>query len=148
MPCWFSRRPFGGNDFRYSIHWLPDGRLLCCRCDDRRMGRPRAAGRLPLPVTLVLCSVLCVAGVMLVLCDNAGLSTWVSAAIALAAGSTVRVLALYYAWREPLARGPKGVYVHDDGRPLLGRKLKGKSVREMEALGLSVSDSAGNAEEK
>jgi len=88
-------------------------------------------------------------GIIWVLCDTAGLNTWVSAAIALVAGSTVRVLALYYAWQEPLARGPKGVYVHDDGRPLLGRKLKGKSVREMEALGLRVSKSAGNnAEEK
>ncbi len=34
------------------------------------------------------------------------------------------------------------MYVHDDGRPLLGRTLKGKSKREMEALGLSASDEA------
>jgi hypothetical protein len=30
------------------------------------------------------------------------------------------------------------VYRHDDGRPLLGRKLKGKLVREMAYLGLTV----------
>ena len=27
---------------------------------------------------------------------------------------------------------------HDDGRPMLGRKLKGKSQREMAFLGLTV----------
>ena len=95
-----------------------------------------------------LVSIALLTGIIWVLCDTAGLNTWVSAAIALAAGYTVRVLALYYAWQEPLARGPKGVYVHNDGRPLLGRKLKGKSIREMEALGLTVSESAGNAEER
>ena len=48
-------------------------------------------------------------------------------------GFTIRVTALYRAWEEPLAREPKGVYLHDDGRPMLGRKLKGKSKREMKA---------------
>ena len=33
-------------------------------------------------------------------------------------------------------------YRHDDGRPLLGRKLKGKSAREMAYLGLTVDDAA------
>jgi hypothetical protein len=47
------------------------------------------------------------------------------------------VLALYYAWDEPLASEPKGDYRHDDGRPMLGRKLKGKSKR-MPMLALSV----------
>jgi uncharacterized membrane protein YeiH len=92
-------------------------------------------------------SIALLTGLIWILCDAAGLNTWVSAAIALAAGCTVRVLALYYAWAEPLARGPKGVYVHDDGRPLLGRKLKGKSAPEMQALGLTVTESAGNTEE-
>jgi hypothetical protein len=35
------------------------------------------------------------------------------------------------------------VYKHDDGRPMLGRKLKGKSVRELHDLGLTVDDKAG-----
>ena len=29
---------------------------------------------------------------------------------------------------------------HDDGRPLLGRKLAGKSQRELHELGLTVDD--------
>ena len=44
-------------------------------------------------------------------------------------------------WEEPLASEPSGVYKHDDGRPMLGRKLKGKSEREMKELGLSVEKS-------
>jgi hypothetical protein len=58
--------------------------------------------------------------------------------IALVIGYTMRVTALYRGWEEPLAKEPTGVYKHDDGRPLLGRKLKGKSVREMESLGLGT----------
>ncbi len=78
-------------------------------------------------------------GIIWVICDSAGLPTWASALISFVVGYTVRVLALYYAWEEPLAKEPKGVYVHDDGRPMLGRKLKGKSKREMAMLGLTVS---------
>ena len=77
-------------------------------------------------------------GIVWVLCDTAGLDTWASAAIAFVIGYTLRVLALYRGWEEPLAKEPAGVYVHDDGRPLLGRKLKGKSKREMASLGLST----------
>jgi uncharacterized membrane protein YeiH len=82
-------------------------------------------------------------GLIWALCDTAGLNTWVCAAIAFAVGYTVRVLALYYAWEEPLAKEPKGVYEHDDGRPMLGRKLKGKSRREMAYLGLTVDTRDG-----
>ena len=64
-------------------------------------------------------------------------------AVAFVVGYTVRVLALWYAWEEPLAREPTGVYQHSDGRPLLGRKLKGKSKRELRDLGLLVEDSEG-----
>ena len=53
-------------------------------------------------------------------------------------GYAFRVTALYRAWEEPLAKEPTGVYVHDDGRPMLGRKLKGKSKRELGYLGLAV----------
>ncbi len=67
-----------------------------------------------------------------------GASIALSAGIAFAIGYTFRVLALYRAWEPPLAKEPTGVYVHDDGRPMLGRKLKDKSVRERHALGLVV----------
>ena len=79
-------------------------------------------------------------GVIWVICDAAGLNSWVCTAIAFVVGYTVRVLALYFAWEEPLAAEPKGVYIHDDGRPQLGRKLKGKSKRELKMLGLTVED--------
>jgi uncharacterized membrane protein YeiH len=78
-------------------------------------------------------------GIIWVICDSAGLPSWACALIAFVIGYTFRVLALYNAWEEPLAREPKGVYIHDDGRPMLGRKLKGKSQREMAMLGLTVN---------
>jgi uncharacterized membrane protein YeiH len=79
-------------------------------------------------------------GFVWVLCASAGMNTWACAAIAFAVGYTVRLLALYRGWEEPLASEPAGVYMHDDGRPLLGRKLKGKSQRELKSLGLVVED--------
>lgn len=71
-------------------------------------------------------------------CDAAGLSAWPCAIIAVAVGFAFRVTALYRGWEEPLAKEPAGVYLHSNGRPLLGRKLQGKSQREMAALGLAV----------
>ena len=65
--------------------------------------------------------------------------------IAFAIGFTLRVIALYRGWEEPLAKEPAGVYQHADGRPLLGRKLKGKSQRELRDLGLSAAPDAGHA---
>lgn len=88
-------------------------------------------------------SVAFLTGLIWVICDSAGLPIWASALIAFVVGYTIRVLALYFAWEEPLAKEPKGVYLHDDGRPMLGRKLKGKSVREMATLGLPVSQPHG-----
>ncbi len=81
-------------------------------------------------------------GLIWVTCDAFGLSTWLSAGIAFIVGFTVRMLALYLGWEEPLAREPAGVYQHSDGRPLLGRKLAGKSERELRDLGLVVTGSA------
>jgi uncharacterized membrane protein YeiH len=81
-----------------------------------------------------------VTGAVWVACDWAGLDTWASAGIAFVVGFTFRVAALYRGWEEPLAKEPAGVYTHSDGRPLLGRKLKGKSVRELRDLGLLVED--------
>jgi len=79
-------------------------------------------------------------GAIWVICDAVGLGTWTSVVIAFAIGFALRVLALYRGWEEPLAKEPTGVYQHSDGRPLLGRKLQGKSVREMRDLGLVVPD--------
>ena len=89
-----------------------DRRAMVCGCLLRR----------PLKRSVLVkwfVSIALLTGIIWVLCDTAGLNTRVSAVIVLMAGYTVRVLALYYACEEPLARGPKGVYVYDDGRPLL-----------------------------
>ena len=64
----------------------------------------------------------------------------VAVAVAFVVSYVVRVLALWFSWEEPLAREPAGVYIHSDGRPLLGRKLHGKSQRELRDLGLLVED--------
>lgn len=81
-------------------------------------------------------------GLVWIICDAFGLNTWLATGIAFIIGFTLRVLALYLGWEEPLAREPKGVYQHSNGRPLLGRKLAGKSVREMRDLGLVVETAA------
>lgn len=75
-------------------------------------------------------------GAIWVGCTAAGLNTWWAAGISFAVGYTLRVTALYRGWEEPLAEEPSGVYRHDNGRPLLGRKLAGKSQRELHDLGL------------
>ncbi|MDG3009490.1 hypothetical protein G4X40_04950 [Rhodococcus sp. D2-41] len=68
--------------------------------------------------------------------DAAGAGNLWSALIAFAFGFAFRLTALYRGWEEPLASVPKGVYLHEDKRPLLGRKLKGKSETELRMLGL------------
>jgi uncharacterized membrane protein YeiH len=68
----------------------------------------------------------------------AGAGTWIAAGVAFVVGFTVRVVALYRGWEEPLAKEPAGIVVHSDGRPLLGRKLAGKSQHELRDLGLLV----------
>ena len=72
--------------------------------------------------------------------QQGGASIWWPTLISFAIGYTLRVLALYRGWEEPLAKEPAGVYKHDDGRPLLGRKIAGKSQRELHDLGLLVED--------
>ena len=81
-------------------------------------------------------------GLIWLICYAAGLNTWWSAGISFVIGFTVRVIALYRGWEEPLAKEPAGVYQHSDGRPLLGRKISGKSQRELHDLGLVVEDAA------
>jgi uncharacterized membrane protein YeiH len=84
-------------------------------------------------------------GAVWLICDAAGLNTWWSAGISFVVGFTVRVLALYMGWEEPLAKEPHGVYQHSDGRPLLGRKIAGKSQRELSDLGLAMETPAAGA---
>jgi uncharacterized membrane protein YeiH len=79
-------------------------------------------------------------GAVWILADQAGANSWWSAAIAFVVGFVFRLLALFLGWEEPLAKEPKGVVVHGEGRPLLGRKLLGKSQREMHDLGLAIPD--------
>jgi hypothetical protein len=87
-------------------------------------------------------------GLVWILCDWAGLNTWWSAGIAFVIGFTLRVTALYRGWEEPFANEPAGVYQHSDGRPLLGRKLRGKSVREMRDLGLATAGPGGSTDDR
>ena len=88
-------------------------------------------------------------GLVWILVYWAGGNTWVSTGVAFVVGFVFRILALFQGWEEPLAKEPKGVVIHGEGRPLLGRKLAGKSQRELRDLGLLVEDGpesdAGNA---
>jgi hypothetical protein len=80
-------------------------------------------------------------GLAWIILHGAGLTAWNGWAaylIAFAVGFGFRLTALYRGWEEPLAREPQGVYRHGDGRPLLGRKIAGKSQRELRDLGLLV----------
>ena len=72
--------------------------------------------------------------------QKGGGSLWWPTLIAFAVGYAFRLTALYRGWEEPLAAEPEGVYLHDDGRPLLGRKIAGKSQRELRSLGLIVEN--------
>jgi uncharacterized membrane protein YeiH len=87
-------------------------------------------------------SIAALTGLVWILVFWASDNTWVALAIAIAVGYVLRVLCLWYAWEEPLASEPAGVYLHSDGRPMLGRKLQGKSRRELRDLGLLVEDGA------
>jgi len=70
----------------------------------------------------------------------AGASTWGAMGIAFVVGFAFRVAALYRGWEEPLPVEPGGVVIHAEKRPLLGRKLAGKSQQELRDLGLLVED--------
>ncbi len=66
-------------------------------------------------------------GLIWILVTWAGVGPWWAAGISFVVGFTVHVIALYRSWEEPLAKEPKGVYQHSDGRPLLGGELTGES---------------------
>jgi len=75
----------------------------------------------------------------------AGASTWVAMGVAFVAGFVFRLLALFFAWEEPMPKEAKGVVIHGEGRPMLGRKLAGKSQRELRDLGLVPPTEEGEA---
>ena len=79
-------------------------------------------------------------GFVWIVLSEAGVPYWLSVGAAFLLGFTFRVVALYRGWEEPLARGPKGLKVHADRRPLLGRKLSGRSQEELRMLGLAVDE--------
>lgn len=83
-------------------------------------------------------SIAALTGLVWILTYWSGGNTWVAAGVAFLVSYVVRVAAPWYAGEEPLASEPAGVYKHSDGRPLLGRKLHGKSQRELRDLGLVV----------
>jgi uncharacterized membrane protein YeiH len=78
-------------------------------------------------------------GFVWILVYYTGAGTWWSAGIAFVVGFTFRLFAMYRGWEEPMPVEPKGVVVHKD-HVLFGRKLTGKSQREMHDLGLTVDE--------
>ena len=80
-------------------------------------------------------------GLVWILVYWAGLSTWAAAAISFVVGFVFRLTALYRGWEEPMPKEPKGIVRHRDS-VLLGRKLSGKSARELADLGLVVENGA------
>jgi uncharacterized membrane protein YeiH len=83
-------------------------------------------------------------GLVWILVDWAGAGTWWAASIAFVVGFSFRLLALYRGWEEPLPKEPRGAVVHKD-HVLLGRKLSGKSQREMRDLGLVSEEGAASS---
>ena len=82
-------------------------------------------------------------GLIWILTFAATNNTWIAVAGAFVVGFLGRSAALWYGWEEPLPSEPRGVYKHSDGRPLLGRKLQGKSKRELDDLGLVPQHGSG-----
>ena len=76
-------------------------------------------------------------GAVWILVYWAGAGTWWAAGIAFAVGFSFRLLAMFYGWEEPLPKEPHGVVIHRNS-VLFGRKLEGKSQRELDDLGLVV----------
>ena len=78
-------------------------------------------------------------GLVWILVYWAGLSTWWAAGIAFALGFAFRLLAMFKGFEEPMPKEPKGVVIHKD-HVAFGRKLSGKSQRELADLGLAVDN--------
>ena len=80
------------------------------------------------------------AAVVWVICDAAGLNDWISAGVAFVVAYTVRMLAMWRGWEEPMPKQPESVNLHDNNRPLLGPNPKGTSEQELRDLGLPPKD--------
>ena len=85
-------------------------------------------------------SIALLTGIVWVLCDTAGLNTWVAPGSPSSIGYTVRVLALYRGWEEPLAKEPTGVYLHDDGRPCSAASSRASPSARWSPLGLTTEE--------
>jgi uncharacterized membrane protein YeiH len=79
-------------------------------------------------------------GAVWILMYWAGTGTWVAAGVAFVVGFSFRVAALFRGWEPPMPKEAAGVHVHGERNPLLGRKLTGKSRRELQRLGLTADD--------
>ena len=75
--------------------------------------------------------------------QKGGASVWWPSLMSFGIGYTLAALRACRGWEEPLAKEPTGVYKRDDGQPLLGRKIAGKSQRELRDLGLLVEEAIG-----
>ena len=78
-------------------------------------------------------------GLVWILVYWAGLGTWAAACVAFAVGFAFRLLAMFRGWEEPMPHEPKGVVIHK-AHVAFGRKLSGKSQRELADLGLAVEN--------
>lgn len=83
-------------------------------------------------------------GLVWILVYWAGVGTWWAMGVAFAVGFVFRLVALFRGWEEPMPKEPKGVVVHRDS-VLLGRKLSGRSQREMAELGLVLDEQPATA---
>ena len=82
-------------------------------------------------------------GLVWILVYWAGAGTWWAAGIAFVVGFSFRLVALFRGLEEPMPKEPKGIVVHKDS-VLLGRKLSGKSQRELADLGLVVENGSAS----
>lgn len=81
-----------------------------------------------------------ITGTVWLVCDSLGLPQFLATLIAFGVGFAFRLLALYHAYEEPLAKEPAAAYLPDEGRPKLGRKLKGESERELKEIQVDKND--------
>ena len=81
-----------------------------------------------------------ITGIAWLVSDSLGLAALLSNLIAFGIGFGLRLLALYLASEEPLAKESPSAYLPDEGRPRLGRKLKNQSVRERKEIRIDEND--------
>lgn len=77
-----------------------------------------------------------ITAVVWMICNAINVYEPVAYIAAFGVGFSFRLLALFHAYEEPLAKEPSEAYLPDDGRPRLGRKLDKNSERELKAIGI------------